>query len=342
MDDIYEFENGEYRLASVKIKAIAYDVVTDITKKRLEVKKYSMEEDKKQELVTSLSDISDKIIELTDDLEQKLEQLDDIAEQIGHFQPITAPREEKKQNPEKEKKNEKIDETPIIPQPVVTIEKEPMIDLPKKVVENPQPKIEEKTPTPIVESVEKSPATLTQPESTITPVPKPDSQEKPAPSIKEEKTSAEPVIQEIIAESEPNQEERAEEKDQQATKEETTVTPSISSPVDNSKESAIKRFQKTTKNLSKAIMVRPNQLVNLRNSRLYQEQLLIKKGFLPATKEAIEPVAKPEQEPKELPGDIERQIEDLTVKANIYYNEGEVDKAQELYDQIKALNKEYQ
>ena len=33
----------------------------------------------------------------------------------------------------------------------------------------------------------------------------------------------------------------------------------------------------------------------------------------------------------------ERQIEDLTVKANIYYNEGEIDKAQELYDQIKKL-----
>lgn len=89
-------------------------------------------------------------------------------------------------------------------------------------------------------------------------------------------------------------------------------------------------------------MVRPNQLENLRKSRLYQEQLLISKGLFQSPTETTEPIPKPEQTPKELPDNIERQIEDLTVKANIYYNEGELDKAQELYDQIKALNKEYQ
>ena len=42
---------------------------------------------------------------------------------------------------------------------------------------------------------------------------------------------------------------------------------------------------------------------------------------------------------KELPEDIERQIEDLTVKANIYSNEGETAKAEDLYNKIKELNK---
>ena len=106
------------------------------------------------------------------------------------------------------------------------------------------------------------------------------------------------------------------------------------------KESAKKRLQKTTKSLSKAIMVRPNQLQNLRKSRRFQEQLLAKQGVFEKTDQAEEiiPITQGSQQ---LPDEIERQIEDLTVKANIYYNEGEVDKAQELYDKIRKLNEQY-
>ena len=386
MDDSFEFENNEYRLASMQMKAIAYDVVTEITRKKLEIKKRTIEEEKQKELITSLTSISDKIVELTDEFEHQLQQLDNITEETEGIpmtnstqeqqkeQPPQAPKEEvveekveeektsikpqpvvtiEKQTPVEppkeivEKKEEEpkvqeekvVDEDPIKPQSVVTVEKEPVVEPPKEVVEKKEePKVqEEKTPSPIVEPIVKTP-TESPAEPKLTTISQPDSKEEvPEPSN-------EPVIQEIVTEQEPNKEEKVEEVAQQATKEdpEVTITSSISSPIDNSKDSTVKRFQKMTKNLSKAIMVRPNQLENLRKSRLYQEQLLISKGLFQGPTETTEPIPKPEQTPKELPDNIERQIEDLTVKANIYYNEGELDKAQELYDQIKALNKEYQ
>ena len=386
MDDSFEFENNEYRLASMQMKAIAYDVVTEITRKKLEIKKRTIEEEKQKELITSLTSISDKIVELTDEFEHQLQQLDDITEETEGIpmtnstqeqqkeQPPQAPKEEvveekveeertsikpqpvvtiEKQTPVEppkeivEKKEEEpkvqeekvVDEDPIKPQSVVTVEKEPAVEPPKEVVEKKEePKVqEEKTPSPIVEPIVKTP-TESPAEPKLTTISQPDSKEEvPEPSN-------EPVIQEIVTEQEPNKEEKVEEVAQQATKEdpEITITSSISSPIDNSKDSTVKIFQKMTKNLSKAIMVRPNQLENLRKSRLYQEQLLISKGLFQGPTETTEPIPKPEQTPKELPDNIERQIEDLTVKANIYYNEGELDKAQELYDQIKTLNKEYQ
>ena len=125
---------------------------------------------------------------------------------------------------------------------------------------------------------------------------------------------------------------------------ETSQTPQVepSKTESSKKESTVKkRFQKMTKNLSKAIMVKPSQLQNLRKSHEYQEQILANLGIFEKT-EASEEAKNPITEgPKELPDDVERQIEDLTVKANIYYNEGEVDKAQELYDKIKELNEQY-
>ena len=381
MDDSFEFENNEYRLASMQMKAIAYDVVTEITRKKLEIKKRTIEEEKQKELITSLTSISDKIVELTDEFEHQLQQLDDITEKtegipmansiqeqkkeetpqeskekvaaekpsikpqpvvtIEKQAPVDTPQEivEKKEEEPKLQEEKVVDEDPIKPQSVVTVEKEPVVEPPKEVVEKKEePKVqEEKVPSPIVEPIVKTPAESPA-EPKLTTMSQPDSKEEvPEPSN-------EPVIQEIVTEQEPNKEEKVEEVPQQATKEdpEATITSSISSPIDNSKNSTVKRFQKMTKNLSKAIMVRPNQLENLRKSRLYQEQLLISKGLFQGPTETTEPIPKPEQTPKELPDDIERQIEDLTVKANIYYNEGELDKAQELYDQIKALNKEYQ
>ena len=114
----------------------------------------------------------------------------------------------------------------------------------------------------------------------------------------------------------------------------------LSAPTSDEAPAGQKRFQKTTKEVSKAIMVRPNQLENLRKSRIHQEQILAAKGLLPEVTEQEQEEIK-QQVPKELP-DVERKIEDLTVKASIYYNEGELDKAQELYDEIKELNKQYQ
>ena len=109
--------------------------------------------------------------------------------------------------------------------------------------------------------------------------------------------------------------------------------------VANQPTSTKKQFKKTIKNLSKAIMVKQNQLENLRNSRTRQEQLVATKGVFDQVEKDSSNVI--EQNPvvkKPLPDNVEREIEDLTVKANIYYNEGEIEKAQELYDRIKELN----
>ena len=116
-------------------------------------------------------------------------------------------------------------------------------------------------------------------------------------------------------------------------------SPKIPTPVGANTQPVKRKFQKTTKNISKAIMVKPNQLENLRKSRINQEQKLVENGiFLPLMQNLQKNmIEEPQPLKKELPDDIERKIEDLTVKANIYYNEGEIDKAQELYDQIKAL-----
>ena len=88
-------------------------------------------------------------------------------------------------------------------------------------------------------------------------------------------------------------------------------------------------------------MVRQSQLENLRKSRIRQENLLKEKGVFTGEEE-IEQVQSQVvgTEKKVLPDAVERQIEDLTVKANIYYNEGETEKAQELYNQIRELSKQ--
>ena len=87
-------------------------------------------------------------------------------------------------------------------------------------------------------------------------------------------------------------------------------------------------------------MVRPNQLQNLKNSKEEQENILADLGVFPKSSKKEIKVVKQEVTPQ-IPDDVERKIEDLTVKANIYYNEGETEKAQELYDEIKELNKKY-
>ena len=66
MDDVYEFENSEYRLASMQIKAIAYDVMTGITRKKRILK----DKDIPIEVLNKLKLISDRIVELTYSLEE--------------------------------------------------------------------------------------------------------------------------------------------------------------------------------------------------------------------------------------------------------------------------------
>ena len=82
MDDVYEFENSEYRLASMQIKAIAYDVMTGITRKKGVLKN----KDIPTEVLNRLTLISDRIVELTDSLEEELQKLDQTIENTNEKQ----------------------------------------------------------------------------------------------------------------------------------------------------------------------------------------------------------------------------------------------------------------
>ena len=298
MDDVYEFENSEYRLASMQIKAIAYDVMTGITRKKGVLKN----KDIPTAVLNRLTLISDRIVELTDSLEEELQKLDQTIENTNEKQLETTLNNmnqstiEVKETPEELPKPEAIIQKEFKEENNITPLQQPKVEM-NNVQEN------EPVEEPQTQKIDKS---ITTSKSGLT-------------ENQESEISHSPEMNEV------------EEKDSPMNA--TTVQEPI-------KESAKKRLQKTTKSLSKAIMVRPNQLQNLRKSRRFQEQLLAKQGVFEKADQAEEiiPITQGSQQ---LPDEIERQIEDLTVKANIYYNEGEVDKAQELYDKIRKLNEQY-
>ena len=406
MDDIYEFENSEYRLASMQIKAIAYDVVTGISKKKTILKKKN--DNEASSLAQKLATISDRIIEITDSLEEELQKLDQIEEkrEIMTSETVVATEDntsaqEKDFTDDKKEEQEEVE----VPSQKIKIDLSEQIEPKQEVIEETEKKEEQQEPkTPIKNDVEKgkfviplsafknansnnqesakentTKETEEQTEQQGPPIEndiekgkfviplsafKNASQEKATEVDNNKESTPEPAPQEPtiveqnnqevslpdlnikIADSTTNTPAEPENKEPQPREQvqETSQTPQVepSKTESTKKEStARKRFQKMTKNLSKAIMVKPSQLQNLRKSHEYQEQILANLGIFEKT-EASEEAKNPITEgPKELPDDVERQIEDLTVKANIYYNEGEVDKAQELYDKIKELNEQY-
>lgn len=403
MDDIYEFENSEYRLASMQIKAIAYDVVTGISKKKTILKKKN--DNEASSLAQKLATISDRIIEITDSLEEELQKLDQIEEkrEIMTSETVVA-TEDNTSAQEKDFTDDKKEEAEV-PSQKIKIDLSEQIEPKQEVMEETEKKEEQQEPkTPIKNDVEKGKFVIplsafknansnnqeSAKENTAKETEKKAEQQEPpiendiekgkfviplsafknasqekATEVDNNKESTpepapqEPTIveqnnQEVslpdlnikIADSTTNTPAEPENKEPQPREQvqETSQTPQVepSKTESTKKEStARKRFQKMTKNLSKAIMVKPSQLQNLRKSHEYQEQILANLGIFEKT-EASEEAKNPITEgPKELPDDVERQIEDLTVKANIYYNEGEVDKAQELYDKIKELNEQY-
>ena len=406
MDDIYEFENSEYRLASMQIKAIAYDIVTGISKKKIALKKKG--DSDTSSLAQSLTTISDRIIEITDSLEEELQKLDQIEEkrEIMTSETVVATEDntsaqEKDFTDDKKEEQEEVE----VPSQKIKIDLSEQIEPKQEVMEETEKKEEQQEPkTPIKNDVEKgkfviplsafknansnnqesakentAKETEKKAEQQGTPIEndiekgkfviplsafKNASQEKATEVDNNKESTPEPAPQEPtiveqnnqevslpdlnikIADSTTNTPAEPENKEPQPREQvqETSQTPQVepSKTESSKKESTVKkRFQKMTKNLSKAIMVKPSQLQNLRKSHEYQEQILANLGIFEKT-EASEEAKNPITEgPKELPDDVERQIEDLTVKANIYYNEGEVDKAQELYDKIKELNEQY-
>ncbi len=406
MDDIYEFENSEYRLASMQIKAIAYDIVTGISKKKIALKKKG--DSDTSSLAQSLTTISDRIIEITDSLEEELQKLDQIEEkrEIMTSETVVATEDntnaqEKDFTDDKKEEQEEVE----VPSQKIKIDLSEQIEPKQEVIEETEKKEEQQEPkTPIKNDVEKgkfviplsafknansnnqesakentAKETEKKAEQQGPPIEndiekgkfviplsafKNASQEKATEVDNNKESTPEPAPQEPtiveqnnqevslpdlnikIADSTTNTPAEPENKEPQPREQvqETSQTPQVepSKTESTKKESTVKkRFQKMTKNLSKAIMVKPSQLQNLRKSHEYQEQILANLGIFEKT-EANEEAKNPITEgPKELPDDVERQIEDLTVKANIYYNEGEVDKAQELYDKIKELNEQY-
>lgn len=406
MDDIYEFENSEYRLASMQIKAIAYDVVTGISKKKTILKKKN--DNEASSLAQKLATISDRIIEITDSLEEELQKLDQIEEkrEIMTSETVVATEDntsaqEKDFTDDKKEEQEEVE----VPSQKIKIDLSEQIEPKQEVMEETEKKEEQQEPkTPLKNDVEKgkfviplsafknansnnqesakentTKETEEQTEQQGPPIEndiekgkfviplsafKNASQEKATEVDNNKESTPEPAPQEPtiveqnnqevslpdlnikIADSTTNTPAESENKEPQPREQvqETSQTPQVepSKTESSKKESTVKkRFQKMTKNLSKAIMVKPSQLQNLRKSHEYQEQILANLGIFEKT-EASEEAKNPITEgPKELPDDVERQIEDLTVKANIYYNEGEVDKAQELYDKIKELNEQY-
>lgn len=406
MDDIYEFENSEYRLASMQIKAIAYDVVTGISKKKTILKKKN--DNDASSLAQKLATISDRIIEITDSLEEELQKLDQIEEKRETMTSETVVTTEDNTSAQEkdftdDKKEEQEEDE--VPSQKIKIDLSEQIEPKQEVMEETEKKEEQQEPkTPIKNDVEKGKFVIplsafknansnnqeSAKENTaketekkveqqgppiendiekgkfVIPLSafKNASQEKAAEVDNNKESTPEPAPQEPtiveqnnqevslpdlnikIADSTTNTPAEPENKEPQPREQvqETSQTPQVepSKAESSKKESTVKkRFQKMTKNLSKAIMVKPSQLQNLRKSHEYQEQILANLGIFEKT-EASEEAKNPITEgPKELPDDVERQIEDLTVKANIYYNEGEVDKAQELYDKIKELNEQY-
>jgi tetratricopeptide (TPR) repeat protein len=406
VDDIYEFENSEYRLASMQIKAIAYDVVTGISKKKTILKKKN--DNEASSLAQKLATISDRIIEITDSLEEELQKLDQIEEkrEIMTSETVVATEDntnaqEKDFTDDKKEEQEEVE----VPSQKIKIDLSEQIEPKQEVMEETEKKEEQQEPkTPIKNDVEKgkfviplsafknansnnqesakentAKETEKKAEQQGPPIEndiekgkfviplsafKNASQEKATEVDNNKESTPEPAPQEPtiveqnnqevslpdlnikIADSTTNTPAEPENKEPQPREQvqETSQTPQVepSKTESSKKESTVKkRFQKMTKNLSKAIMVKPSQLQNLRKSHEYQEQILANLGIFEKT-EASEEAKNPITEgPKELPDDVERQIEDLTVKANIYYNEGEVDKAQELYDKIKELNEQY-
>ena len=406
MDDIYEFENSEYRLASMQIKAIAYDIVTGISKKKIALKKKG--DSDTSSLAQKLATISDRIIEITDSLEEELQKLDQIEEkrEIMTSETVVATEDntsaqEKDFADDKKEEKEEVE----VPSQKIKIDLSEQTEPKQEVMEETEKKEEQQeSKTPIKNDVEKgkfviplsafknansnnqesakentAKETEKKAEQQGPPIEndiekgkfviplsafKNASQEKATEVDNNKESTPEPAPQEPtiveqnnrevslpdlnikIADSTTNTPAETENKEPQPREQvqETSQTPQVepSKTESSKKESTVKkRFQKMTKNLSKAIMVKPSQLQNLRKSHEYQEQILANLGIFEKT-EASEEAKNPITEgPKELPDDVERQIEDLTVKANIYYNEGEVDKAQELYDKIKELNEQY-
>lgn len=82
MEDKYEFESAEYRIAALELKAIAYDVIAKNSKKKIELLQQYPNKIEIESILTELNNRNDNLLVLTSKLEEELEALDKIEKEV--------------------------------------------------------------------------------------------------------------------------------------------------------------------------------------------------------------------------------------------------------------------
>ena len=252
MEDKYEFESAEYRIAAIELKAVAYDIVATISKRKTELMKTTKNEEEKKQRLTELNNRNDNLLMLTNQLEEQLEALDSL---------------------DKEMKKRDLEEKSS--KPLALSNKD--LEEKKAIVINANP--------------------IEQEKEIIIPEEEPE---------EEFDTEIEPEQHQPISIEKTNEEQQKNITTEISPQTAFSSSPKIPTPVGANTQSVKRKFQKTTQNISKAIMVKPNQLENLRKSRINQEQKLVEKGiFLPLMQNLQKNmIEEPQPLKKELPDDI--------------------------------------
>ena len=82
VEDRYEFESADYRSAALELKAIAYDVIAKISKKKVELLQQYPNKTEIESILTELNNRNDNLLVLTSKLEEELEALDKIEKEV--------------------------------------------------------------------------------------------------------------------------------------------------------------------------------------------------------------------------------------------------------------------
>lgn len=355
MENIYEYQNNMYEQAVKNLKASLFDVIIAEEKniEKLEPTKNNSSEKVNEQLYQQLVDgkkLLSSTVSIITELISNLEKLDANHTAISKI-------EEKTFAPvPTETKNQEIIDIEIQKPFLVKEEQENTV---AQVEANPEEKeVVEKIPAMVEMAEQDLPEESTESESinTIN-----DEFQENAKVDSPIETSSEktkviadvPTVVEVAVQKLP--EKTKESEDSIVEKEPNLEATDKSLQSLSAKDTpAKKQFVKTTNTVTKAIIVRENQLGRLQNSQVQQEKIVKKLHALDGieqfqkTKRQLEDSLTKDQNAigkvveEALAGnttiDTERQIEDLMVKANVYYNAGETQKAQELYDQISKLN----
>lgn len=333
MEEAYEFKNKKYEAAVKELKASLFDVIVLEEAKLASLEKtvtgkVDAEKKELEKQISKKSELLNQTLAIVSHLISNIEQLDSNHTAITNINahevaPLLANIGDKKIN------NTINKELTAVASENKTILK----DVEKEIKETPQ--IPDKTTIVLPDIREGATQTTEIAESSLKDLPA-------TPQIdQEELTKEAPELESIN-----NQLETL------SAQEETVKNNAGSNPIKQQIE--VLKFRKTTSILTKAILVRKEQLEKLAKSRIKQravldtlhvfagveqfqqtQQALAEKKIALDT-EIEESIESGINGDKNI--DKERQIEDLMVKANVYYNAGETQKAQELYDQISKLN----